>query len=129
MRNYFITCLIIVLISCASNNRVPSDILPVEKMKLVIWDLVKADEFILNYKLKDSTFKKEDESIRMYNQVLDIHSVNEAEFKKSLNFYENNPLLLKSVFDSLNVMDQYEERKKINLLKDPGKAKNRKLKS
>ena len=129
MKNYFITCLLIVLFSCSSKNRIPSDILPVEKMKLVIWDLAKADEFILNYKMKDSIITKEDESIRMYNQVLDIHSIDEAEFKKSLNFYENNPLLLKAVFDSLNVMDQYEERNKIKLLKDPGKTKNRKLKS
>lgn len=89
------------LAACSGKQRVPGDIVPVNKMQNVLWDIMKSDEFIIHQSLKDSALKKHQESIRLYKHVLNTHNISEEDFKKSMNFYQKRPDLLKIILDSL----------------------------
>lgn len=109
--------------SCSSKNTVPYNILKPEEMYPILWDLAKADEYTTSYFVEDSLINKGKERLILYNQILKIHDTDEKEFKKSLKFYENNPVLMKLVLDSLGVRDKYEEIIKASKLKDSIKSK------
>ncbi|MDP9229987.1 MAG: DUF4296 domain-containing protein, partial [Bacteroidota bacterium] len=99
-----------VFISC-SNNKVPKGILPEPKMGNVLWDLIRADEFVLNY-VHDSTRSKKQESIKLYQQVFQIHKITKEEFEKSFSFYKKHPEILQPLLDTL------ERRKKREIEKE-----------
>jgi hypothetical protein len=89
------------LIACTSDK--PSDVLDKEKMKLVMKDVLMAEEFVKSYVLKDSTKKEDEETIKLYNQVFKLHNTNRQQFLKSFDYYISRPYLAKEMFDSLSV--------------------------
>lgn len=98
--------LVIVLSGCNKKESLPKDVLKPEKMEDVLWDMSLADEFVVNYVMKDSTLNKKNESTKRYRQIFVIHKTNPEEFKKSLKFYENHPVLFKPILDSLSARQQ-----------------------
>jgi Domain of unknown function (DUF4296) len=101
MKAFLISFLVLVIFSCTSKEKIPRDILPQEQMQAVIWDLLRADEFVNSYIRNDSTKNRKDETTRLYEEVYRIHKTNRDQFKQSLHFYNSHPELLKPVFDSL----------------------------
>lgn len=95
----FFICIFLV-VAC-SQNKMPADILPQPKMQAVLWDMMRADEFIVNYASKDSGYNVTEESLRLYEQVYSIHKTNKDQFKKSLTYYNREPGLFKAILDSL----------------------------
>lgn len=87
--------------ACIQKNKVPKNILDQQGMTRVMWDLIKADEFAYNTAMKDSSFNKMQESVKLYEQVFRIHGTSKEKFEESLAFYQNRPDLLKVVMDSL----------------------------
>jgi Domain of unknown function (DUF4296) len=98
--------LLFVLTGCSKKNSVPKDILQPEKMENILWDMSLADEFVINYVMKDSALNKKDESTKRYQQIFTIHKTNRDDFKRSLQFYENHPVLFKPILDSLSAKQQ-----------------------
>ncbi len=98
--------LVVVLSGCNKKESLPKDVLKPEKMEDVLWDMSLADEFVVNYVMKDSTLNKKIESTKRYRQIFTIHKTNLEEFKKSLQFYESHPVLFKPVLDSLGARQQ-----------------------
>jgi hypothetical protein len=89
--------------SCGNKDRVPGNIIPREKMQVVLSDMMKADQFLSDYVLNhDTTKKREPESIKLYNKVFAIHDISAKEFYKSLSYYQEHPALLKQIMDSLS---------------------------
>ena len=89
-------------IACSGKNRIPKGVLSKERMEAVLWDLVRADEFVAGYVLPgDSSLDKKQESIMLYEQVFRIHHSSKEEFKKSFSFYQSHPSLFKIILDSL----------------------------
>ena len=70
-------------------------------MRKLMWDLMRADAYVSDFVMKDSTRNQKAESAKLYEQVFTIHSTTEDIFKKSLAFYQNRPDLLKVITDSL----------------------------
>ena len=103
MKRLFIAVLVIVAASCSSRQEIPKDVLKQPQMQAVLWDMLRADEFIMNYIKKDSAHKIKDESIRLYEDVFRIHKTSKKQFVKSIMFYNGHPELLKPVLDSLEV--------------------------
>ncbi len=92
----------IVGFNCVGKDKVPANVLPQEKMRVVLKDMMTADQFLANFVLNiDSTKKKESESIRLYNQVFAIHKISPEIFFKSFTFYKEHPALLQPIMDSL----------------------------
>ena len=103
MRLTSIIISIILLVAC-SRSDVPGNILPPEKIRPIIFDLLRADEFVNNFVLKDTLLKREAEAVKLYEQVFLIHKVSAAEFYKSYKYYQAHPDVNKSLIDSLNAM-------------------------
>jgi hypothetical protein len=101
MKAFLISFLVLVIFSCTSKEKIPRDILPQQQIQAIIWDLLRADEFVNSYLRNDSTKNKKDETTRLYEEVFRIHKTNRDQFKQSLHFYNSHPELLKPVFDSL----------------------------
>ncbi len=76
--------------------------LPMEKMRAVMYDMMRADQFVSYYVLKDSTLNREEEAIKSYSQVFAIHGISKEQFSKSFAYYQSNPLLMKEMMDSIN---------------------------
>ena len=90
------------LASCVNKDSVPSDIIGKDSMKVILWDMIQADQYSKNYLAKDSAkINVSLETMKLYQQVFDIHHTNKDEFKKSYQFYLSRPNLSSEVFDSL----------------------------
>jgi hypothetical protein len=87
---------------CKSKEAVPGNVLPQKKMQAVIWDMMRADQFLANYVLnKDSSLNTKTESIKLYQQILTINQVSKEKFERSFSFYKSHPVLLKAIMDSI----------------------------
>ena len=86
------------------------------EMRKVMWDLMRADAYVSDFIMKDSTRDKKAESAILYEKVFAIHSISQEAFKKSIAFYESRPDLLKIITDSLRSDEKkvqtYQEYKK-----------------
>jgi hypothetical protein len=104
MKNYFpFVFFALVFFSCSGKNKIPNTVLPQNKMVAVLWDMFRADQFLMSYVLPaDSTLHKNDEVVRYYEEIFKLHQINKAAFQTSFTFYEAHPLLMKQLLDSLN---------------------------
>jgi len=95
--------IVILFCSCSGKNNIPSDLLPKEEMEVVLWDMIRADQFLLNYVfVKDTAANKREESIKLYRKVLQLHKISKTKFEKSLAYYKARPQLLQPILDSLS---------------------------
>ena len=86
---------------CGAKNRIPSGVLPREKMEGVLWDMIQADQYS-SYLNKDSThIDLKLERMRLYEQVFLLHGVSREQFRKSYDYYTAHPDLTQALFDSL----------------------------
>ena len=100
-------------IACKSNT-----IIPVNTMKLMVWDMACADEFILEKQAKDSTLKKSNsDSLRksIYQQVFHVHKITQATFYKNYQYYQQRPDLFKVLMDSVQNYGTRESAKPITV--------------
>ena len=88
-------------------------------MKVVMWDMMQADELYLRILAKDSTARKRMENIHLYREVLALHNVSKGRFDSSYKFYEAHPDQFKLLVDSLEV---FSTRQKNKLSAKPGQA-------
>jgi hypothetical protein len=96
---------VIFLAGCRGKDRIPIGILPQKKMQAVMWDMMRADQFLADYVLnKDSSLKKQTESIQLYQKIFLIHNIKKEVFQKSLSFYKSRPDLMKAIMDSMSKM-------------------------
>ena len=102
MRFFYITLLIVFFASCNSRGKTPDGIIAPKKMEALMWDMMQADALASDRISKDSTLIEKNERIKRYAQVLQIHGIDTAVFKKSMTFYLGHPDLHKIIFDSLN---------------------------
>src|SRR5215813_352679 len=89
-----------IIFSCARKDKHGS-ILPEKKMRDVMWDMIRADQYATDYLLRDSTKKRKEESVKLYDEIFRIHKITADEFKKSLAYYSSRPDLLRDIIDSL----------------------------
>lgn len=110
MRNaikLFCVCLIVV-IGCRSGISKEGLLAP-DSMKVVMWDMMKADELYLRISIKDTTAARRKENIRLYEQVFAVHKITKKQFDSSYRFYAAHPDQFKLLLDSL---DTYAARQR-----------------
>jgi len=66
-----------------------------------MWDMIRADQWVSDQLIKDSSKNKKEESIKLYEQVFHIHGITKDDFKKSLDYYSSRPDLFRPIIDSL----------------------------
>ena len=89
------------MVACSQGESVPKNVLPPAQMQNVLWDVMLADEAADYYVQKDSSLNALAIHADWYQQVFQIHKISKEDFKRSLQFYESRPDLLKPIFDSL----------------------------
>lgn len=98
----FLVCLSL-FTGCGKKDKPPGSILQQEKMESVLWDMMRADQFLLTYVLsKDTTKKKETESRKLYSQIFQLHAISEKQFSESFSWYKAHPALLAVIMDSIS---------------------------
>ena len=99
--------------ACTSEDKkIPDDVLPVDSMKLVVWDLIQAGSLASVLKEKDTTIKKLNTAY--FAEVLKLHKISKENFFKSFDFYQAHPSLNGQLFDSIN---NYAQRRRGDIYK------------
>ena len=62
---------------------------------------MRADQYVQDFVLKDSSKNKKEESIKLYEKIFHIHHTTHEQFEKSQSYYQSNPLLYRPIMDSL----------------------------
>lgn len=101
MRLAWLGLLLISLVACNNKQDLPKDVLAETKMRAVLWDMMRADEWVTYEQAKDSSLNRYKRSMELYQKVFQINGVIEAQFKKSFQFYQSRPNMLKPILDSL----------------------------
>ncbi|MBV9962944.1 MAG: DUF4296 domain-containing protein [Parafilimonas sp.] len=106
MSKYALFLLIFCFItSCTpEDKKIPKDILPIDSMKLIVWDLTRAGAYASALSEKDTT-KKSIGAVYLA-EVLNLHKISKPDFFKSFDFYQTHPLLNQQLFDSVNAYAQ-----------------------
>jgi hypothetical protein len=107
MKKLIYLLVVLVIASCLQKDKIPKDVLPPQQMHPVMWDLLRADEYISGFMQVDSATDIRKKRFEMYEQVFKMHATSREVFSKSLSFYESRPDLMKIIADSL----RGEERK------------------
>ena len=90
-------------VACTDKNNAPANIIQKDTMRNVMWDMIQADQYAKLYLVRDScTINDKDETIKLYQQVFQIHHITKDEFEKSYKYYMAHQDLNKLVFDSLS---------------------------
>lgn len=119
MRLILLILLCVLFVSCVRNDRIPKDVLPQNEMRKVMWDLMRADAYVTDFIMKDSSRNQKTESAILYEKIFNIHSTTQEAFKKSLEFYQSRPDLFKAISDSLR-SDEKRVQQYQNYIKTPG---------
>ena len=103
---FFLFIIITLNFACIKGNKIPKDVIPQNQMRKIMRDLMRADAYVTDFVMKDSTRNQKEESTKLYERIFDIHATTLETFKKSLVFYQSRPDLFKAISDSLRVDDQ-----------------------
>ena len=101
MKKLLVFIYILLLTSCSSGDEMPKDVLPVSKMKTIIWDMTLADNVASDKYL----INKDSQRIMvtgLYQKIFKLHKTDKANFYKSYGYYEAHPKVLQVLFDSVN---------------------------
>jgi hypothetical protein len=93
--------LVLVLSACGNKNDIPKGILKPEKMQLVLFDVIRAENFVFDYVTKDSSKKAEAELVKLQQKVFAIHKISRSDFYTSYDFYKAHPGIMEPMLDSL----------------------------
>lgn len=100
--------LLLFAFACRSKQQ---DIIPLDSMKVVIFDLLRMDQYFVVMQIKDTTLRRSKENIRLYDEVFALHHITRGRFDSSYKYYESHPSLFKQLVDSLDTHALREKNK------------------
>ena len=95
------------LAGCKGNSN--EQLLDINEMKLIVWDMLKADELYTMQQAKDSTLRIQKKNLEYYEKIFAYHKISRSTFYKSFTYYEAHPLEMKELLDSI---EQYATRER-----------------
>src|SRR4051794_18312599 len=101
MKKHFAPIFIVLLTSCTSGNKMPEDVMPISKMKTIVWDMSLAD----NMATEKYVINKDSQRMMvtgLYQKIFKLHKIDKSSFYKSYAYYEAHPAELQVLFDSVN---------------------------
>jgi hypothetical protein len=88
------------MLACKSGGR-PADVIPPEKMAVVLKEVFVADELLAFRAEKDPALPVFKESVPLYRGIFKKEGITEDQFRKSLRYYQDNPLELRAIMDTM----------------------------
>lgn len=104
MKKCILVFCIICFTYCKSSKKKPALSIPFDTMKVIMWDLFRADAYVANYITKDSTKKVKQASIELYEKIFLLHKVDKEKFYTNCVYYLKNPDKHKILLDSIIAM-------------------------
>ncbi len=92
---------VVLLFSCRSKQDIPEGILKPAKMQVVLFDVIRADNFVFDYVKKDSSKIPALELAKLQRQIFAEHKISKEEFYKSYEFYKTHPDIMQPMLDSM----------------------------
>lgn len=104
-------CIILFVFSaCSDKKKIPKGILPREKMQMVMWDMIRAEEFLDGFVFaKDTSIDKAAESLKWYDKIYQVYGITKDEFVRSYTYYKEHPAFMKEILDSLSKKDMSKQ--------------------
>ena len=100
--NQLLLFFFIQLISIGCKDEVPKDLIGVDSMAEILFDISLAEGYTESFLLRDTTLMKDSVYQSEINKVLHFHKTTPAIFSKSYTYYTHKPVLFKQVMDSAN---------------------------
>lgn len=100
MKLFYLLLLLCFFAACTSNKEIPKDIIAINRMKLVVWDMIRAGELAKNQYIKDSGMVKV-KTLENFQQVFSVYGISKDDFYKSYTYYEKHPDKNKILMDSV----------------------------
>lgn len=121
MNRILVIVLLFFLAGCINNNDISSKIIPLPRMKSVMWDFLLADG-IVSYNINiDSSIAASNKRFVLYKSVLNKHKISKDQFERSLKYYQSRPDLVKTLLDSLLAQSvrSLHQKNKLDSLPNP----------
>jgi len=101
MIKYFSIMILCFFVGCNSPKEKTADIISPEKMKLVFWDYLRANEYAFEIIKKDKTQNDTTLNIHLQNLIFKQYKISRETFYRSYSYYTNNSNLLVPILDSM----------------------------
>ena len=106
MRILLIMLFAALIYSCKQEEKKPADILPPDKMELVLWDYLRADTYTSEFLKKDSTADDTLLNMKMQEVIFKHHGISKEKFYKSYQYYIQQPGVMVNMIDSMVARQQ-----------------------
>jgi hypothetical protein len=90
-------CCIVVLYACNQKQKV----IAIPQMKLVMWDVITADEWMKRQFPTDTIVDSTKKNIALYNKIFSLYKLTKEDYYSSYDYYKNHPNEMKILLDSL----------------------------
>ena len=95
-------CCAALLQACSDKSKLPEGVLPQAKMQAVMWDMIRAADFLNNYVFyRQQNVDKAAESEKWNNKIFQMHKITREQFDASYRYYQQHPPLMKAIMDSI----------------------------
>lgn len=108
MMRYLSGLLMLALLLPGCANRSEVRIISKDSMQVIMWDMMKADEWFNRKFISDPNAVKSKEDVKLYETVFKIHGVSRERFYTSYRYYESHPVAFKEIIDSIEAKSNRE---------------------
>lgn len=77
-------------------------------MRKLLWDVLKADEYYVRIKVKDTVAPLQTSNLKLYDQVFNSHGITKEQFYFSYKYYESHPEEFKVLIDSVESIAKFQ---------------------
>ncbi len=106
---FFLLLLMVIVIGC-SNNQNKAKTIPIDKMKVVVWQLMNADEHYARVSIVDSSWRLTNKNVQFYQQIFDLNKVDRVAFYKQIDYLKTHPEEFKVLIDSVSEFSKREKK-------------------
>lgn len=116
-----LVAIILAAVSCTNNSMIP-----LNNMKVIVWDMACADELINEKQARDSAHKNlSQERYQFYEQIFAVHKISREQFYKNYQYYQTHIEQYKTLLDSVQAYGTRERNKPVKtILTTPVSAVN-----
>jgi len=101
INSFLLIILLFISFSCGNKNNIPNDIIPPDKMRAVLWDVIKAEAMATEWGKRDSSRNFMEQNAMLQKDIFAIYKISKQSFQKSFNFYKSRPSIMNPLMDSL----------------------------
>ena len=93
--------ILLISFSCENKNNISNDLIQPDKMRVILWDVIKAEAMATEFVRRDSNRNFMEETAVLQKNIFAIHKISKESFQKSFNFYTSRPAIMSVLMDSL----------------------------